>query len=81
VYLKVVYAGVEVNEWMPGGMTPLHLVAIWGLVETARLLLEKGAECAAVDVKGDTPLHLAVRMGRPRVVRVLVQNGVLGDQE
>jgi hypothetical protein len=68
-------AGVEVNGWMPGGMTPLHLVAMWGLFETARLLLERGAECSAADVRGDTPLHLAVRMGRHRVVRVLVQNG------
>ncbi|XP_058800189.1 serine/threonine-protein phosphatase 6 regulatory ankyrin repeat subunit C-like [Phymastichus coffea] len=41
------------------GYTPLHFAAQYGRVNTAKLLLQLGAECCLVAVDGATPLALA----------------------
>lgn len=38
---------------------PLHKVAIWGDVESARILIEHGTDVNAQGEDGDTPLHRA----------------------
>lgn len=57
------------------GETPLHVVAIWGDVESARILLDEGA---IVDVPGEdgcTPLHEAAMQGHVEMVRLLLERG------
>jgi ankyrin repeat protein len=57
------------------GETPLHVVAIWGDVESARILLDAGAE---VDVNGEydhTALQEAIGQGHLEMVKLLVSHG------
>jgi WD40 repeat protein/ankyrin repeat protein len=53
--------GMEVNTSLKGGSTALHWAAYEGHADTVRLLLERGAQVAMVDMiyKG-TPLHWAL---------------------
>ena len=71
--------GVEVNGPNVRGssfnQTPLHVVAVWGDVEAARILLDAGAE---IDVSGEddfTALHEAIEQGHVEMVRLLVARG------
>jgi uncharacterized protein len=60
---------------MSFGETPLHIVAVWGDVESARILLEAGAE---IDVPGEhsyTPLHEAIAQGHEELVALLLERG------
>ena len=43
------------------GTTALHCTALNRRVETAKVLLEKGAFIEAINVFGSTPLHCAIR--------------------
>ncbi|MGD0206484.1 MAG: ankyrin repeat domain-containing protein [Verrucomicrobiota bacterium] len=57
------------------GETPLHIVATWGDVESARILLNAGAE---IDVNGEydhTALHEAIGQGHLEMVKLLVSRG------
>ncbi|MEW6354695.1 MAG: ankyrin repeat domain-containing protein [Planctomycetota bacterium] len=58
-----------------GGMTPLHWAAIFGNVEVAKLLIERGANIEARDGMGRTPLLLAVINGQNLMVDLLLKNG------
>ncbi len=53
------------------GATPLHWAALRDQVEAARLLLDKGADPAAVNNDGETPLDVARRAKRANVERLL----------
>eukprot|EP00638_Chattonella_subsalsa_P002149 CAMPEP_0117758080 /NCGR_PEP_ID=MMETSP0947-20121206/15153_1 /TAXON_ID=44440 /ORGANISM="Chattonella subsalsa, Strain CCMP2191" /LENGTH=265 /DNA_ID=CAMNT_0005578175 /DNA_START=230 /DNA_END=1024 /DNA_ORIENTATION=+ len=55
--------------------TPLHLVCKAGKMETACMLLEKGANVGSVDANGDSPLHLASKNGHPGCVALLLEAG------
>ena len=57
------------------GDTPLHIIAIWGDLEAARVLIEAGAE---IDARGEhqfTPLHEAVSQGKAEVADLLLKHG------
>ena len=41
------------------GWTPLHCTTSEGLIETAELLISKGADLNAKNVDGETPLDMA----------------------
>ena len=41
------------------GETPLHTASYWNRIETAKLLIDRGADLEAKDVEGRTPLHRA----------------------
>ena len=57
--------------------TPLHKIAAsGGNAATARLLLDHGANAAAVNAHGKTPYALAVRTGNVAVARLLAGRGV-----
>src|SRR3954465_15209263 len=65
--------GADVNGREGDGMTALHWAADTGNAELARLLLENGAQPAAVTrLGGYTPLHLAAKGGHAQVVRALL---------
>ncbi len=51
---------------------PLHWAAMWGQLDTVKLLLEKGAEIDAPTSSKMTPLHWAAWQGGLEVVKYLV---------
>ena len=57
------------------GFNLLHLAAIKGDIETARCLIEKGAEVDAKTTQGKTPLYIAARMKNYNVLELLIQKG------
>ena len=57
------------------GRTPLHRALEQGHLETARALLEAGADINITDDGGWTRLHLAARWGETELVRRLLDAG------
>jgi ankyrin repeat protein len=59
------------------GWTPLHLAAFFGQLEAARLLLDAGADVAAVSRNSlkNTPLHAAAAGKHRRVALLLLERG------
>ncbi len=68
--------GLDVNAPQGDGMTALHWAAERGSAEIASLLLDAGADPAAMTRNGAyTPLHLAARGGSAGVVATLLERG------
>jgi len=59
----------------PGGMTPLMYAARDGRLDTARMLLDAGAEVDARDANDITPLIAAITNNHPDVARLLIERG------
>jgi ankyrin repeat protein len=57
------------------GSTPLHLASKQGHLETARLLVEHGADARAQTESGETPLHWVSYRGHVELARLLVEHG------
>jgi ankyrin repeat protein len=55
--------------------SPLHLAAVYGQPEIARVLLSHGHPADAVDEWGATPLMDAVQYGHVEVVKALLEHG------
>ena len=60
---------------IPGGMTPLMYAARDGRMDTARMLLDAGAEINARDANDITPLITAITNNHPDVARLLIERG------
>jgi ankyrin repeat protein len=60
---------------IPGGMTPLLYAARDGRMETARILLDSGADIEARDANDITPLIIAITNNHPDVARFLIERG------
>jgi ankyrin len=60
---------------IPGAMTPLLYAARDGRLESARLLLDAGAEIERADANGITPLLASIANNHPDVARLLVDRG------
>jgi ankyrin-2 len=74
--VRVTWRGIRTGIWIIGDdATLLHFAAQEGVVESARLLLNKGVKVDAVDNKGQTPLHVAAMLGRADMVRLLLAWG------
>ena len=56
--LVLLKAGADPNARTANNWTPLHGVAKWGRPETIRVLLDSGADPAAVNDMGETPFDL-----------------------
>jgi ankyrin repeat protein len=56
------------------GDSSLHIAVIFSQLESARLLIEKGADISARDVHGRTPLHFTY-CGSSEMVLALVEHG------
>jgi len=68
------------------GATALHRASEWGSLETARVLLSRGADAGAQDGRGRTPLYLAAHEASPRkeqpspaLVDLLLEQGAALD--
>jgi ankyrin repeat protein len=57
------------------GCTPLHVAAITGHKEVAKLLLAKGAKVNTKCDRGNTPLHWAAQEGYAEIVALLLAQG------
>jgi len=67
----------EMNHPIGGEGTLLHLAAYYGLPNSAKILIEKGAEVNAKNSEGLTPLQTAVSIylsGTEDVQKVLIEN-------
>lgn len=71
--------GMDVNEIVYRGETPLHWAANQGHVEVAKLLLAKGADKNAKNDDGATPLHMAAQKHHADIVKLLLDNGANKD--
>ncbi len=58
-----------------GKSATLHQVCAAGNVKLAASLIDKGADIAAVDAKGNQPLHAAAAAGQADVVHLLLEKG------
>ena len=56
---------VDLNQTGQSGATPLHLAAVYGHTETAKLLLDAGDDPTARDQQGRTPEDIARKQGHP----------------
>ena len=65
------YRSSQYSHRFPKGITGLQIAASFGLVEIARLLVEKGAGVGTKDDYGRTALHGAAGSGHEAVVRLL----------
>jgi ankyrin repeat protein len=71
------------EKWLPpGGLTPLLFAARQGSLESARVLVESGAEVNAADPSGISPLLSAIINGHYDLAGLLLEKGAdpnLGD--
>src|SRR4051812_31569423 len=69
--------GANVDELDPNGDAPLVMAAYLGHAAIVQLLLEAGADLAAVDpgMKA-TALHAAAYAGRTEAARLLIEHGI-----
>ncbi len=67
----------QVNVWSADGFTPLHLACFFGQEQSARLLLERGADPAAVaqNPMRVQPLHSAAAGRQLGIMRMLLERG------
>ncbi|MEW6751029.1 MAG: ankyrin repeat domain-containing protein [Candidatus Latescibacterota bacterium] len=79
---ELIAQGADVDERDAGGDAPLVIAAYEGYTEIVRLLLEAGADVAAVDPGMQaTALHAAAYAGRTEAARLLVEHHVDVDKQ
>jgi ankyrin repeat protein len=79
---RLIAEGVNVSELDANGDAPLVMAAYKGYTEVVRLLLEAGADVAAVDpgMKA-TALHAAAYAGRTEAAKLLIEYGIDIDRQ
>jgi len=73
----LIAAGANVNAKTKLEKTPLLVAAAHdGYADVLRLLIDKGADLKAVDVRGSNALHNAAATGNAEMVRLLLDKGI-----
>ena len=74
---QAILAGADIEKlWKPRLLwTPLHMAANFGHYAVTSILLNHGANVAAIDFDQETPLHLAARTGHSSIVSILISHG------
>jgi ankyrin repeat protein len=62
-----------------GGLTALHWAALFGLVDTGKILMSASSDINAQTKTGETPLHLAAEKGKLEMVKYLLELGARTD--
>jgi|GEM_PF-2622158 len=69
--------GIGVNDADENNWVPLHYAAWNGYLETAKFLVDEGANIHAKDANhGKKPVHTAARKGHANIVEFFLRNGV-----
>ncbi|CAG0901670.1 unnamed protein product [Cyprideis torosa] len=73
--------GVDPNVTHKDGRSPLHAAMKMNTeaFETAKLLVEKGANVDCIDEAGETPLHLCCKWGHEDLAKLLFSKGASRD--
>ena len=69
---RLLEKGAKANGARRGGLSLLHVAAIWDNEPAMRALLNKCADVAAVDELRRTPLHLAAHYGGVAAAKLLL---------
>lgn len=69
---ELIKEGIDVNKQNVLGRTALHLAAIHGCTEIAKLLIDAGADVNIRDEAGATPWYLAAYYGYTEIARLLI---------
>ena len=72
---RLLEKGAKANGARRGGLSLLHVAAIWDNEPAMRALLKKQADVAAVDELRRTPLHLAAHYGGVAAAKLLLDAG------
>lgn len=73
--------GADINLTDKSNSRSVLMLAIsFGQTETAKLLIEKGADLTAADSKGDTPLLIACANNRVELIKLLLAKGADPDK-
>jgi ankyrin repeat protein len=72
--------GMNVNEDLPSGYTPLDAAVFGGASKTARMLLDNGADPNAAGKDGTTPIEDAAAKGFDAMAAILLDHGARVNQ-
>lgn len=65
----------DVNEKDVDGATPLHAACLSGNLRVVQILLDKGANIEATEMRGQTPMHWAAQRGHTQCINLLKMRG------
>ncbi|KAI9762377.1 MAG: hypothetical protein M1840_001270 [Geoglossum simile] len=68
-------ASMALNRTNYMGESPLYLAVRHGNLELIELMLSRGADPNAEDIRGETPLYVAVQLGHYETVKMLLSYG------
>lgn len=79
VKLLMVQYGADINARTQHHLTPLHICAIVGALECARMIIPHVANINVTDLFGATALHYAVYNKQLELTKLLLKNGAQED--
>lgn len=77
MWRELVLAGADVNQRIGNNYTLLHKAVQYGLFDFAKFLLERGADCNAVDAERKSPLYYSIvaHLTDYDIMELLLENG------
>jgi ankyrin repeat protein len=76
----LLHQGIDVNQALPSGYTPLDAAAFGGASKVSRILLDNGADPNAAGKDGTTPLEDAAGKGFDSIADMLLAGGARVNQ-
>lgn len=75
--VRLIKAGVDVDQANARGERPLHLASQQGSIEMINALLAAGANVNVANARGERPLHFAAVSGDPNLIGRLIEGGAV----